>query len=412
MADFFENLGKVGIGVIISGAAGLLMNVLLGRFLPGEQYGVYRVFLSSVLMVGGFLSFGVERRTSSFLAKENQSKEIAGKMLSMAFLIIGGLTIFSLVFYNYLSGFLGGNLFFISFIGASIFLILYRYSMGLFKGLRKEKYVGFQNIAIGGLKLILIGLVFSYGFLAAEISAAIIGVYLLMVVISVLWLRNHLSLLKISAPSAHDIKSVIFSTSKQFGEVILLFSAPIIVKLIGGTSTEAGIIGATVTLAIIPYYAYLAVTHVMLPEISNLESKEEYRRIDDRIGLFTWLTLVGIVLWSIIGYFLAPEALLLIFGEGFVINSIQGGLIFAASGLLLIASLYTEVVIGLGQERKLAFIWLAPLLTFSLLLLPGESIALTGLSLLSYVSISTVLLTWEMLKQDIKIFKLNLDQIR
>lgn len=411
MEDFFEKLGKVTVGVIISGVAGLMMNILLGRFLSGAEYGTFRVFFSSVLMVGGFLSFGLERRTASILAGNDQDSEIASRMAGMALIFISALATVSLILWTYIETFLGGRTLLISFVFSTALYILYKYSMGAFKGFRKEEFVGLQNIVIGVFKLAVVSLVFFLGYSATEISVLITLVYLSMVVVSAYWLRESLSKFRPSKPDLEDFKSVVLSNSKQLGEVIVLFSTPIIVDLIGGSSTQAGIMGAAVTISLIPYYGYRAIMHVILPEISHLASQENLEKISSRAGIFTWTTFLGSILWALIGYSAGPQLLQIIYGSGFQITSFQGMLIFATSGIFLIASLFTEILIGIGKEKTIALLWLIPAFSFSALSISLDVVTLTAATMLAYITLSTSLLSYSVVKNGVKIWKINVSQI-
>lgn len=411
MEEFFEKLGKVTVGVVISGAAGLLMNILLGRFLSGAEYGTFRVFFSSVLMVGGFLSFGLERRTASILARKDQDSKIASRMSGMAIIFIAILGTASLTLWPYLKTFLGGKTMLVSFALSTALYILYKYSMGAFKGLREEEFVGLQNIAIGALKLVVVSLVFFLGYTATEISIMISLVYLSMVLLSAYWMRENLGLFRPSRPDKEDFKSVLLSNSKQLGEVIVLFSAPIIVDLIGGSSTQAGIMGATITISILPYYIYRSLIHVLLPEVSNQRSLGNFEHIDSRVGLFTWITVGGVIFWSLIGFFFAPSVIKLVYGSGFQITGIQGGIIFTSSGLLLLAVLFTEVLIGFEREKELAKAWIVSLISLVVLTTSGNPITVTATAILVYTLLSTAILTIIVVRMGVKIWKLDLSQI-
>jgi O-antigen/teichoic acid export membrane protein len=411
MEEFFEKLGKVTLGVVISGVAGLLMNILLGRFLSGAEYGTFRVFFSSVLMVGGFLSFGLERRTASLLARKDQDSKIASRMSGMALIFISLFASASFILWPYIEAFLGGKTILISFVISTSLYILYKYSMGAFKGFRKEEFVGLQNIVIGLFKLAVILLVFFLGYAATEVSVLIALVYFSMVLVSAYWLRESLGKFSPSKPDSEDFKSVLLSNSKQLGEVIVLFSAPIIVEIIGGSSTQAGIIGAVITISVLPYYVYRSLIHVLLPEVSKQRSIENFEDIDSRIGFFTWLTAVGIVFWSLIGFFLSPTLIRLVFGPGFDITSIQGGIIFSSSGLLLLAALFTEVLIGFEKEKEIAAAWGISLVSFGSLIFSGNPITVTGFAILVYIVLCTLALNYLVFRSGVKFWKLDFSQV-
>lgn len=411
MDEFFEKLSKVAAGVIISGIFGLTMNILLGRLLSGSEYGTFRVFFSSVLMAGGFLSFGLERRTASLLARKNQDSNVASRMSGMALMFISVLFAFSLLLWPYIESLLGGRVIVVSFLFSTALYILYKYSMGVFKGVREEEFVGLQNIVIGVLKLSVVFLVFFLGYAATEVSILITLIYFAMVLTSAYWLRNSFQLLIPSKPSWEDFKSAVLSNFKQLGEVIVLFSAPIIVDIMGGSSGQAGIIGAAVTLSLIPYYVYRAIMHVILPEISDLAAKENKGKIDSRVGIFTWVTFLGSIFWALAGFIAGPMLLELIYGAGFQITRLQGLLIFTTSGIFLMASLFTEILIGIGKEKEIAKLWIIPAITFFALGSSRDIITLTAATMLAYITLSTVLLARSVLKNDVKIWKVDLSQI-
>jgi O-antigen/teichoic acid export membrane protein len=249
------------------------------------------------------------------------------------------------------------------------------------------------------------------GYAATEISVLITLVYLSMVLVSAYWLRESLGNFMPSKPSLEDFKSVLLTNSKQLGEVVVLFSAPIIVDLIGGSSTQAGVIGATITISILPYYVYRSLVHVLLPEVSNQRSLGNFGDIDSRVGFFTWITVLGMFLWSLIGFFFAPSVIRLVYGPGFDITGIQGGLIFTSSGLLLLAVLFTEVLIGFERESELASAWLISLVSLAVLTTSGNPITVTATAILVYTLLSTVILTIVVVRTGVKIWKLDLSQI-
>lgn len=404
MLKFFRDVSYIGLGLVISGFLGLMMHIFLGRFLTVEEFGVFQVFFSSLLLSGNLISFGVERDIASRISSEEKDSQVLSKNLSgFAFILILFLLI-SALFRNFWTSLFGYELIYFSFLFGTLFYGFYRVSMGLFKGLRKSKLIGFQNTLIGLFNLIIIILAYFFGLLALELSLALMGAYLALFLVSFYWSRGHLDNINFEMPDLSYFLNISFSTSKQLGELIILFGGPILIKIIGGTNLEAGVLAAALTISKIPYYGYRAIIHVILPEISRLNSSGELEAIGKRVNFLAISTIALIIFWSLLGYFFGPKIVATIFNSEFQIGSLSSLFAFFLGGLILLASLFTESLLGLRNEIDVAKSWLLPLPIFVLLFLINlDALVRVLIVLTMFLTLATILLYYHLVKEGISV---------
>lgn len=401
MSNFFRDTGYVAIGLVLSGIAGLLMNIFLGRVMPAEEYGVFRIFFSSVLLVSTLFSYGIERNITSRLSKGNDERILGDSLTALSILPL--LFTFSVVIAQpILHTLLGNNWLIVMFWAAGLFSICYRTTMGIFKGKDKTKVIGWQNTVIGVGKLILTLATIQLGLMAASVAESLTLLFISMTVISVYWARSLLpSSYLLGKPERETLENILYYSFKPIGEVMILFSGPVLVKLLGGTNVEAGIFGALITVAVIPYYGYQAVLHTSLPEITKLYENNKTENIEKLTSMLTEITLIATVIWTIVGFKIGPTMLRTLFQPSFKITATSSMLVFYMIGILLLGSLFTEILIGIDAEIALGISWTGGLLGLFALSLQIPPVMAVSVSLSTYMTIATTSLAFFMYRNGI-----------
>jgi len=388
--SFFKQTGYLGVGLVLSGVGGLIMNIGLGRILPGPEYGKFRLFFSSILIVGWVLAFGIERDLTSRLSAGESTADTVGRIAVTVGIISVLFVSLSVVLRSTVSSLLGDRSLFVPFVLGGLSFLYYRSSMGMLKGFKLMKSVGLQNVLLGVGKLAIVGGAVAVGWQAFEVSASLVGVYLAVTLVSSVWLSPHVQRVTLERPTGRMLRSIMQSTTKQFGDVVVKFGGPIIVALFGGTAFESGIFGGALTLAFIPFYGYNAIVNTILPVISELNSENEREGIGKRIGFLFEISVTTLVFWTGFGALVGTEVVQVVYGEQFQLSTWGATLIFFIASAVIISSLLTEILIGLNLEQAVAWSWTVPLIVLPAgFVVPGDPIGATGTILSLYVCVVT-----------------------
>ena len=402
--SFYKQTGYMGIGLVLSGIGGLVMNIGLGRVLTGSQYGIFRVFFSAVLIVGWVLVFGIERDVTAQLSAGKSAQKAISSTLTFVLLIGGGFILTVGLIQSQLTQILGSQLMLLPFVAGSLAFVSYRYSMGLLKGYNLMKQFGIQNVflGIGKVTIVIFAVVFEWQ--AFESSLFLTITFLSVALFSILWLRSCIPAVWFHFPSVALIRRVGLSTSKQVGEVIVKFGGPVIVPILGGSTVEAGIFGGTLTLAFLPFYAFNAVINNILPEVSALNSEGNKDGIGRRIGFLFEISTLVLLVWVSVGVIAGSSLVPLIYRPTFEISTLGASLIFFVASALIVSSLLTEVLIGIEAQRAVGRSWILPTVFLPVAAItPLPPITSTGAILSLYITVVILFLVYALRESDIPV---------
>lgn len=398
--SFFKQTGYLGVGLVLSGVGGLILNIGLARVLPGPEYGKFRLFFSSILIVGWVLAFGIERDLTSRLSADESTAGTVGRIAVTVGMISVLFVSLSVLLQPTVSSLLGDKLF-VPFVLGGLSFLYYRSSMGMLKGFKLMKNVGVQNAFVGVGKVAIVGGAVAVGWQAFEVSASLVGVYLAVTLVSSVWLSSHVQRVAFERPARRMLQSIMQSTTKQFGDVVVKFGGPIIVTLFGGTAFESGLFAGALTLAFIPFYGYNAIVNTILPVISELNSENEREGIGQRIGFLFEISVTTLVFWTGFGALVGTDIVQVVYGQQFQLSIWGATLIFFIASAVIISSLLTEILIGLNLEQAVARGWTVPLIILPAgLIVPGDPIGATGTILSLYVCVVTVSLANALKRSD------------
>jgi O-antigen/teichoic acid export membrane protein len=391
--SFFKQTGYLGVGLVLSGIGGLAMNVGLGRLLSGTEYGYFRVLFSSILIVGWLLSFGIERDITSRLSAGETMSTVLGSSLITAVGASGLFVVVTLVSRVRIISILGTGRLFAPFVAGCLGFLAYRFSMGILKGLRSMRLVGIQNVILGiGKASVLLGVAI-LGWQSAAVGAYVVATYVVVTGFALNRLGPSISSVGGQLPDWSGLRRILYSTSKQVGDVLVKFGGPVLVPVLGGSALDAGIFGGTLTLAFVPFYLYSAVIHNILPEISELDAAEDAAGIGRRIGFLFEVSIIPLIAWIAFGTLLGPTFVPLVYQSSFIISAIGSFLIFFIASIVIVSSLLTEILIGLSKEAAVARSWLVPLLVVPVPpLLFSDPLIAAGATLSIYISLVSLLL--------------------
>jgi O-antigen/teichoic acid export membrane protein len=393
--SFYRQTGYMGVGLILSGIGGLIMNIGLGRVLSGAEYGTFRVFFSAVLIVGWVLVFGVERDITARLSGgKSRAKAIGATVVFTLFLSGGFITAVALIHPRLVPVF-GAPTMLVPFVAGTLAFVGYRYSMGLLKGYGLMKHVGLQNVFLGIGKAAIVFCAAAFGWQAFESSLFITATFVTVTALGLLCVSSSISSIQFGGPSRSLIQRVTLSSSKQVGDVIVKFGGPIIVPVIGGSSLEAGIFGGALTLAFIPFYGYNAIINNILPEVSALNSEGDAEGIGRRVGFLLEISAVSLLLWVAFGAVAGPSLVPFVFQPTFEISTVGSFAIFFLASAVIVSSLLTEVLIGIDAQRAVGRAWITPTVCLPVAAVaPWSPITATGITLAIYVTAVICLLVY------------------
>jgi O-antigen/teichoic acid export membrane protein len=381
--SFYKQTGYMGVGLVLSGIGGLVMNIGLGRVLTGNQYGIFRVFFSSILIVGWVIAFGIERDVTAQLSAGEPGENIIGSTLTYTILVGGVFVLAVVLLYPLLIPILGSRLMILPFVVGTLAFVSYRYSMGLLKGYGLMKQFGLQNVFLGIGKACIVLFALLFGWQAFESSLFLTGTFASVSLLALFWLQSRFSTIRLHFPSTNLIKRVGLSTSKQIGDVIVKFGGPVIVPIVGGNSLEAGIFAGTLTLAFIPFYVYNAIINNILPEVSALNSEGEVEGIGQRVGFLLETSAVFLLLWVTFGTLAGPALVPAIFRSTFKISTTGAFSIFFVSSAAIVSSLLTEI----DAQQAVGKSWILPAVSLpTAVVVPWPPIISTGAILGIYVT--------------------------
>jgi O-antigen/teichoic acid export membrane protein len=341
--------------------SGYLINIILGRFLGPELYGVYGVIISLMTALNIVQLSGPPQAVSKFIAEKKTSAEnilASGLQVQLITTIIIALMFFILAP-------LISNLFndsnFTGYCRAAALIFpfygLFALFSGYYNGLHKFKFQAYMYVLYSLSKLLLVViLTIKFG-----IYGAIAGFVIAPIISLILGLRRpHTKRVtykkKIILYSMPLIGVAIFTTLQLS---IDLFS----LKAIVSSTAVVGYYVVSQNIALIPYMAMNAIGQVLFPSVSKFLGAGQIDDVRNIIGQSLRYLLIFLLPMTAALYATAPSLIHLLFGIKYMPAVVPLRILLVSYVLLAIFSMLANVLNGAGEAQSTMRIAAAGLLT-------------------------------------------------
>jgi len=268
------------LGLGISGIAIFLFNILAGRLLGPEKYGIVAVFYSSLVTVQTLIGGGFRDVVVKYISHHEEEKPRLESILYSVLLISLLFYVIFLLIFLTLRGvitaklFEGKNLYFLFFLFASFLIPLFWILNAFFEGIRKFN-VSALNLVIFHSFFPIMFLVFYIAHLSQP-DGTLLGISLAPI-FPLFYL-----FLKLKKEGIHPFKmrkkewlytlfkASILLTFANFFDIFIFRSPPVLAKLTGENSSQiAGFIGAFLSILSIVRTTSIALFSSLLPNLNR-----------------------------------------------------------------------------------------------------------------------------------------------
>ncbi len=340
---------------IIFLVSGYLINILLGRFLGPENYGLYGIVISLVTIINLAQNSGLPFTVSKYVSSESDKEEA---IYRTGFYLQIASTIFASILFFFLSGVIAnllkdpGLASYLQ-LAALIFPFYGTFALltGYYNGLHKFGTQALLHITYSILKIITIIILAYYFRLFGVIIGFIISPLIALLIKFHIPKRTNInfSYKKLIAFSIPLIGVAIFANVLQ--SIDLFF-----VKGITHSDKLAGFYTANQNVAEIPYFALTALASVLFPSISKHISQNlhhEAKKLISKSLRFSLLILIpGILLIS------ATSATLLtfLFSSAYLPGATSLSILVIGSGFFTLFFIFVTIINSSGHPTKSSFL--------------------------------------------------------
>jgi len=345
------------ISQIFSVLSGISINIFLSRFLGQENFGLYTLIISGIMVIGlTLVAEGFPQTLSKYISEEKHDlKKLSTKILLLQLIEAILILIFYLFFSSFISRILNEDILFSLLILASFMIptqALISFIVGLYNGLRKFH---FQSIFVSILSILKsISVIFFALFFG--IKGAIFGYYISSFMISLLFLTKERKMFtknfKIKLPKEFYpffIRITVYSFLLSF-----LFSLDLnFLKYFIKTNENSllGIYSAGVVVARILYFIVISFSGVMFPIISNLYSKNLIEEAKKKIGLMITNSAIFILPITLILSSSSTIYIPLLFGEEYKSSEAVTSILIFGYTILGFFVVFARILHGIGDVK-------------------------------------------------------------
>lgn len=352
------------LGLGISGIAIFLFNILAGRLLGPEKYGIVAVFYSALVTVQTLIGGGFRDVVVKYISHhEDEKSKLESILYSVLLISLFFYVIFLLIFLT-LRGvitrkiFEGENLYFIFFLFASFLIPLFWILNAFFEGIRKFN-ISAMNLVIFHSFFPIMFLIFYIAHLSQP-DGTLLGISLAPVFpLFYLFLKLKKEGIQPFRGSKKEwintlFKASILLTLANFFDIFIFRSPPLLAKLTGENSSRiAGFIGAFLSILSIVRTTSIALFSSLLPNLNkaiqsnNIPLTKRYIR-----NSYIFIGSLGFLVVIFFGLS-GPWILKLFYGTKYIMN--QRVTIFFSLFLIfyLLARLSNRILLSMTSYRWL-----------------------------------------------------------
>jgi len=425
--EITKSLAKVGkgasllfIGTALGMVFGFLMRVVIARFYSVEDYGIFNLYYSFLLIFGSVgalgLRDGLNRYIGYYTGKKEEEKIASTIKWGITFGAISGiiLGVVLILTSGYLAPILSEDpnfVFYLRIVGITTpFLVVFYVIISIFRGFERAKErIIFSSL--GKQSLILIA-VFVVGMLALPFEIVIIGVSLAVILITLSLYVYYRKKIK-----NFITKSANYFQNSQLGKNLLLFSLPLLLvsimaKVMGYTDTlmlayfeteaEVGLYNAAKPISRLIKTGLTVSIFIYQPLVSKLYAQKKYEENEViYTSLAKWISFLTLPMALCFIFF--PRVVLSVFGEGYGIAASTLQVLAIMYFIRNVAGPFHSTLIGYGKSKFVMYVnftsaflnVLANLILIPIYGVLGAAIA-TGVS----ITASTII-------KSIKVYKLS-----
>jgi O-antigen/teichoic acid export membrane protein len=351
------------------------------RLLPQDEYGLVSILYSTVVFLTLFLGQTFELSLSKFVSEYdakgwNYSSLIKYSISLQTIAMVGFIAIAML-----LRPFIIGRLFpeapyyFWILVACGVFYGFESGLRGVMRGLREFGYFGSLAISINLLRLtllvILVG-VMKTGLIGAGFS--ILFASILNIILSSTWYWRNKDKFK-EGDNPYFISKIqmlrfVVPTMLMFGCGAYFYNTgPVFIKLLGGTSGNelAGFFLIAVMISRLPLQLSEALSTNLLPNMSRLCAKGDWRSITYYIRKSHHLFIPFSLISVIVIYFFGPK-ILDVFFPGSIYTRLGMALLMTATGIIMMVAAYNQFLLAMRKLTNVVTSWFIGCLVLTLAL--------------------------------------------
>lgn len=419
--EITKSLAKVGkgasllfIGTMLGMVFGFLMRIVIARFYSVEDYGIFSLYYSFLLIFGSVgalgLRDGLNRYIGYYTGKKEEEKIDPTIKWGITFGAISGiiLGVVLILTSGYIAPILSEDpnfVFYLRIVGLTTpFLVIFYVILSVFRGFERAKETIIFS-SIGKQLLILIG-VSTVGLMAFPFEIMILAVSVAVIIITIVLYIYYQKRIKKFVTKSSD-----FFSNSQIGKNLLLFSLPLLLvsimaKVMAYTDTmmlayfqteiEVGLYNAAKPISLFIKTGLTVSIFIYQPLVARLYAQKRYEEND---VIYTSLTkwVLFITTPIAICFILYPKVVLSVFGADYSM---------AASALQVLSIMYLfrnlagpfhSTLIGYGKSKFVMYINFSSAflnVLFNLILIPiygilGAAIA-TAATIISATIIKSI----------------------
>ena len=354
----------LSVGTLASGLLAYAFNVLAARSLGPAAYGPVAVLWAAVFLSAVVLFRPLEQTLSRSIAERKahgiESGNVVRSVARVAAAITAVTMIVCLVAWTPITDTLfAGHSGLTLALAVSILGYCLSYLVrGVVGGLRWFGGYGVLLLADGGVRLLVAApLVFiaSPGVAATAVALAAVGG-----AIAPLMVRRHRLRDRLQEDGSADFdvyEALRFAgpvTAVAAAEQVLVSGGPLLVMLAGGSgaAAAAGVVFAATMLVRGPVFLFQGISAALLPSLTRLDAlgDRSVLQVAALVGVFSGLLVAGALA-------VGPQAMNMLYGDGFEATRFELALLCAGIGAYLLAATLSQAVLARGQARAAGTIW-------------------------------------------------------
>lgn len=405
---------KVAVGLVISGVSTYAFLIVAARVLTVEQYANFGVAWAMIFIAATGLFLPIEQeviRAISARRSEGADWSVVLRrawLLAIGFALLATLATFALwpLLYNEL---LKGDGLLLAGFSVSLFGYAVGYLVrGVLAGTENASWYSFYVGWDGVLRAVLgVGLIL-FGWRTAGAFGLIVGISALLAPLTIVAGKVRSFRPRSRAENEPTWNTLTASLGAllvgSLASQILVNAGPLALQLLveDDESDLVSSLFAALIMARVPLFMFQSVQAALLPRLSGQAQARSYSEMNKSINQVVGLLLASTAVLAIAGSAIGPLAIRILFGDEFRLGSIDVALLVAMVGLHLITITYSQALVALLSQVRMAASWVAglvvavavlftgfsPLLRVELALVSGEATAAMSALALLRLSIS------------------------
>ncbi len=378
-----RGLGSTGVGVLVAGLCTFAFLTVAARVLGAEEFGVVSTLWALVFVIGPGLFLPVQQELSRVVGAQrgrDGAPDGGGNAVRLASRWSAALTVVVALVGLLLHASLGDRLFpghrelVLCLVAATAASAVSFAARGVAAGRGDFGGYGLLVSSEAALRL-LVGVVLVVVVTEPLTFGIAIAAAPLLSVAAVSVLRRRPPLAPGREVPARELRgALLWLTAGSLLAQLAANAPPLAVQLLGDEGSAAtGRFMSALLVARLPIFFFQAVQATLIPNLSALAAAARHDDLDHAIRVLTAVCSAFVVILTGGALLAGPEAVSLLFGDGFDVSARTMAVLAAASGLYLLAAGLSNAAIALHRHHLTASAWLAACAVFAVVvaLVPG-----------------------------------------